>query len=520
MTLNSNSKARPSMGKGPMKPSMPAGRTSSDNSLEGNLRNVLEGQSAIKASLTRREEEAVESDAPLIRLVNSLLSEAVKRNASDIHLEPLEGALRVRFRIDGVLQEVQQIPLQLAPAITSRLKIMAALDICERRLPQDGSIKLRQPNLDSDFRLSTLPSVFGEKVVLRVMGGSGVGKEIAKLGIPEAQLKLFSEAIHRPDGLVLVTGPTGSGKTTTLYAALSELNDAETSVFTAEDPVEGTLPGVTQCQVNSGVGYTFASILRSLLRQDPDVILVGEIRDQETAEISIKAALTGHLVLSTLHTNSAVATISRLLNMGIAPYLISSAVTCVVAQRLVRKICPDCKKECAISDDLLATLGPQGDILRGKQLWAGQGCPACHNSGFKGRAPLYEVLLVSDELRQLILAGATQDELKRVARVQGMVTLREAGLHLCTEGVTTVQEVLGVTNEDADTSKLDVAASVAATLKPSADAPASEILSAPEPQAAKPAMEQALSDASDEQKLRSAVKRWKNQKSARMQMVQ
>ncbi|MBX7143576.1 MAG: Flp pilus assembly complex ATPase component TadA [Oligoflexia bacterium] len=517
MAIGTSPKARQPINRASMRPQSgsPGARTPQDDSLEGNLRNVLEGQSAIKASLVQREDDdAVQTDAPLIRLVNSLLSEAVRRNASDIHIEPLEGALRVRFRIDGVLQEVQQIPLQLAPAITSRLKIMAALDICEKRMPQDGSIKMRQQNLDADFRISTLPSVFGEKVVMRVMGGAGVGKEISKLGIPEAQLKLFCEAIHRPDGLVLVTGPTGSGKTTTLYAALSELNDSSTSVFTAEDPVEGTLPGVTQCQVNSGVGYTFASILRSLLRQDPDVILVGEIRDQETAEISIKAALTGHLVLSTLHTNSAVATISRLLNMGIAPYLISSAVTCVVAQRLVRKICPDCKKEDTISADMLATLGPQGELLRGKQLWRGQGCPACHNSGFKGRAPLYEVLLVSDELRQLILAGATQDELKRVARVQGMITLREAGLGLCAEGITTVQEVLGVTNEDTDTTKLDVAANVAASLNlQAAPAPKSDA-----PPLAQPA--QVMEKAVDNEQLRSAVKRWKSQKTARMQVVQ
>jgi type IV pilus assembly protein PilB len=501
-------------------------RASSDNSFEGSVQQALDLQGPHAAPLTNAEREIV-SDAPLIRLVNSLLTESVKRSASDIHIEPLENSLRIRFRIDGVLQEIQNVPMQLAPAIVSRLKIMANLDICEKRIPQDGSIKLRLMETEADFRLSTLPSCFGEKIVMRVMGTAAAGKEINSLGIPEQQLKQLRDAIQRPDGLVLVTGPTGSGKTTTLYAALRELNDPTTSVFTAEDPVEGTLAGVTQCQVNSGVGYTFASILRSLLRQDPDVILVGEIRDQETAEISIKAALTGHLVLSTLHTNSAVATISRLLNMGIAPYLISSSVTCVVAQRLVRRICPDCKKEDEACASLLETLGPSGKILEGKKLCVGAGCPSCHGSGFKGRAPLYEVLTVSDELRQMILAGASQDELKRVARLQGMKTLRHAGLDLVAEGITSLSEALGVTNEDADTSQTSSIPllHVTATLPPP-NAPQqlySTIVTKPDSidlqnesdiAALSPEVSAIGTD-----KIRDAVKRWKGAKQSRMNIM-
>ncbi len=431
--------------KGPLRPQNP-----NDLTIEGNLKQLLETQGVEEEAPPQQENDPLLTgqEAPLVRLVNSLLIEAVKLNASDVHIEPFEGLLRVRFRIDGVLQEIQKIPHKLAASITSRLKIMADLDICEKRIPQDGVIKFRSGGVDADMRMSTLPSVFGEKVVMRVLGKTNLNNDLSKLGIPEEQLRIFRDAIGRPDGLVLVTGPTGSGKTTTLYAALNELNDISVSVFTAEDPVEGTLPGVTQCQVNPPVGYTFASILRSFLRQDPDVILVGEIRDQETAEISIKASLTGHLVLSTLHTNCAVSTISRLINMGVAPYLIASSVNCVVAQRLVRRVCVDCKQQKPLPDEILQTLGPAAETLRGIAVSQGKGCPKCHGSGYKGRAPLYEILAMSDEIRKMVLAEASTADLRTMARRQGMVSLREAGLELVKSGVTSLEEVLGVTNEE------------------------------------------------------------------------
>lgn len=429
----------------------PAGKFNpKDVSIEGSLRQLLSDQESEEAArkIDSVIDQTADVDGPLVRLVNSLLIESVKQNASDIHIEPFEGLLRVRYRIDGVLREIQKIPYKLTSSITSRLKIMADLDICEKRIPQDGSFKFRSTEVEADFRISTLPATFGEKIVMRVMGTTNVNNDLSKLGIPAKDLKTIRDSITRPDGLVLVTGPTGSGKTTTLYAGINELNDISVSVFTAEDPVEGTIPGVTQCQVNSAIGYTFSSILRSLLRQDPDVILVGEIRDQETAEISIKAALTGHLVLSTLHTNCAISTISRLLNMGVAPYLITSAVNCVVAQRLVRKICTECKVQIPAPPELLERLGKQAELLGEHMLSYGKGCDACHNSGYKGRAPLYEVLSLSDELRRLILAEASKTEMRKLARIQGMTTLREAGINMVIAGTTTLDEVLGATNED------------------------------------------------------------------------
>ncbi len=429
-----------------------ASQTTNSTSIEGTLKRVLESQEsatdAIQAAANALD-QGPEVDAPLVQLVNALLIEAIRLGASDVHIEPFETFLRVRLRIDGVLQEVQKVPNRLAPAITSRLKIMADLDICEKRIPQDGCIKFRSGTFEADLRLSTLPSLFGEKIVMRVMSSASVNNDLSKLGIPDAQLSTIREAINRPDGLVLVTGPTGSGKTTTLYAALNELNDISVSVFTAEDPVEGTLLGVTQSQVNAPVGYTFAQILRSLLRQDPDVILVGEIRDQETAEISIKAALTGHLVLSTLHTNCAVSTISRLLNMGIAPYLITSSVGCVVAQRLVRRICTECGYDRPATPELLERLGRLGAELRDVPLKYGKGCKKCNGTGYKGRAPIYEVLSLSDILRQMILQGTSREDLKIAARREGMKTLRESGIALVRTGITTLEEVLGATNEDA-----------------------------------------------------------------------
>lgn len=420
-----------------------------ENTIEGNLKQLIDDQDLLDASKEMAAESSPESvDAPLIRLVNSLVQEAIKLNASDIHIEPFEGTLRVRFRIDGVLQEIQKIPHKLGPSIISRLKIMAGLDICEKRIPQDGTIHIRNEGAEADLRVSTLPSVYGEKTALRILGRTNVANDLSKLGIPEKQLSQIRDSINKPDGLILVTGPTGSGKTTTLYACLNELNDISVSVFTAEDPVEGDLPGVTQCQVNSAIGYSFATILRSLLRQDPDVILVGEIRDQETAEISIKAALTGHLVLSTLHTNCAASSISRLVNMGVAPYLLTSSINCIIAQRLVRRICTKCKQVANIPPEALEKLGSGARILENRQVWHGSGCPECRKSGYKGRIALYEVLTPSDELRRMILAGASKDELKDYARQEGMTTLREAGLELVRDGITTLEEVLSTTNED------------------------------------------------------------------------
>lgn len=393
-------------------------------------------------------EDLQEADGPLVRLVNSVIHEAIERKASDIHIEPFEEIVRIRFRIDGVLHEVQKVPTKLASAIVSRIKIMANLDICERRIPQDGVIRYRKDDTGGDLRVSTLPSTHGENVVMRVLGCTNLNNDLSNLGMVASQLKIFRDAIRKPNGLVLVTGPTGSGKTTTLYGALNELNDISVSVFTAEDPVEGTLPGVTQCQVNNAVGYTFSAMLRSFLRQDPDVILVGEIRDLETAEIAIKASLTGHLVLSTLHTNCSVSTIQRLLNIGIAPYLITSALNCIVAQRLVRRICPHCKAKREASSSMLDSLGLSSLSLKGIELAFGKGCEACHGSGFLGRAAVYEILVLNDELRTLILKGASKAQLKHAARLQGLTTLRDSGLQLVKQGVTTIEEVLGRTAED------------------------------------------------------------------------
>ncbi len=427
---------------------------SKEDTLDFVLKQVLADAANAQAQEDEQKEVVDESvAAPLVQLVNSLLKEAVKRNASDMHIEPFEGILRVRFRIDGVLHEVQKLPFRLTSAVVSRMKIMADMDIVEKRIPQDGSIRFRSPDgVEADFRVNTLPSVFGEKIVLRVLGKTNLNNDLSKLGFPETQLKTFRKAIQKPDGLVLVTGPTGSGKTTTLYAALNELNDISVSVFTAEDPVEGTLAGITQVQVNDAVGLNFPSILRSLLRQDPDVILVGEIRDKETAEIAIKASLTGHLVLSTLHTNDAVATIFRLLNIGIEPYLIASSVNAIVAQRLVRKICENCKEQRQLTPEVLKSLGLAESALGQSTVAHGKGCDVCTNTGYKGRAPLYEILSLSDELRTLILKGVSKRELKHLARIQGMVTLRGAGMQLVRQGITSIEEVLGITNEDEEES--------------------------------------------------------------------
>ena len=388
-------------------------------------------------------------DAPVIKLVNLILNEAIKRQASDIHIEPYEKVFRVRLRIDGVLHQFMTPPMKLKNAMTSRVKIMSKLDIAERRLPQDGRIKVKLgKDKEMDFRVSVLPTLFGEKVVMRLLDKSTLQLDMTKLGFEENPLQEFKEAIHKPFGMVLVTGPTGSGKTTTLYSALTELNQITDNISTAEDPVEFNLMGINQVQIHEEIGLSFANCLRSFLRQDPDIIMVGEVRDFETAEIAIKAALTGHLVLSTLHTNDAPSTISRLLNMGIEPFLVASAVNLIVAQRLARKICEGCRQVVQVSPQMLVNLGVAPDELHGFTCYKGSGCARCNQTGYKGRVALYEVLPVRDEIRELILQGGSAGEIKKGAIQLGMKTLRQAALQKLRDGITTVEEVLKTTVED------------------------------------------------------------------------
>jgi type IV pilus assembly protein PilB len=396
--------------------------------------------------------EKASEDAPVVRLVNVILLNAIRKGASDIHIEPYERRMRVRYRIDGVLQEEMTPPLKLKNALSSRLKIMSQLDIAERRLPQDGRIKLRMgKNREMDFRVSILPTLWGEKIVLRLLDKGNLQLDMTKLGFDAQPLKDFSWAINQPWGMVLVTGPTGSGKTTTLYSALSDLNQPDTNISTAEDPVEYNLHGINQVQMHDEIGLNFAMALRAFLRQDPDVVMVGEIRDFETAEIAVKAALTGHLVLSTLHTNDAPATISRLLNMGVEPFLITASVNLVLAQRLARKICADCKKELPIEPQALLDLGftdAQVEQARQNKLYVGGGCQTCNGSGYKGRVALYEVMRFGDQLKEMVLQGASSAELKAAAIRGGMSSLRMSGIVKILAGVTTAEEILRVTMAD------------------------------------------------------------------------
>ncbi len=393
--------------------------------------------------------EKASEDAPVVRLVNMILLNAIKKGASDIHVEPYEKKLRVRYRIDGVLLEEMSPPLKLKSALVSRLKIMSSLDIAERRLPQDGRIKLKLgKDREMDFRVSVLPTIWGEKVVLRLLDKGNLQLDMTKLGFDPGPLADFKWAIGQPWGMVLVTGPTGSGKTTTLYSALSELNRTDSNISTAEDPVEYNLPGINQVQMHEEIGLNFAMALRSFLRQDPDIIMVGEIRDFETAEIAVKAALTGHLVLSTLHTNDAPSTISRLLNMGVEPFLITASVNLVLAQRLARRVCSGCAEPVAADPKVLADLGFTPEQMASAKLMKGRGCKTCNNSGYKGRVALYEVMRFTDNLREMVLQGASTAELKAAAIKQGMVTLRAAGNMKVAQGVTTPEEVLRVTMSD------------------------------------------------------------------------
>jgi len=406
---------------------------------------VVQGEEEIDL----KELERATEDAPVVRLVNAILANAIKRRASDIHLEPFEKVFRVRFRVDGVLEEIMKPPLKLKNAITSRVKVMASMDIAERRLPQDGRIKLKfGPGQEMDFRVSVLPTIFGEKIVLRLLDKSNLQLDMTRLGFSEAQLHHFKDSIYKPYGMVLVTGPTGSGKTTTLYSALAELNKITSNISTAEDPVEFNLVGINQVQIHDEIGLNFANALRSFLRQDPDIIMVGEVRDFETAEIAIKAALTGHLVLSTLHTNDAPSTINRLLNMGVEPFLVASSVNLILAQRLVRVICSGCKTPVEIPPQALIDIGVPREEIAGFHCFRGLGCPTCSGSGYRGRLALYEVMPMGDDLRELVLNGASATELKRAAIEAGMATLRQSGIAKMREGVTTIDEILRVTMPD------------------------------------------------------------------------
>lgn len=384
------------------------------------------------------------TDAPVIQLVNVVVSEAIKMRASDIHVEPYEKDLRVRYRIDGVLHEMKSPPKKFQNAIISRIKIMSELDIAERRLPQDGRFKVNIAGKSVDFRVSICPTAFGEKVVIRILDRSNLMLNLTDLGFSREVMEKFESQIRAPWGMILVTGPTGSGKSTTLYSALSTINDPRKNILTIEDPIEYQLKGINQVQARPEIGLTFAEGLKSFLRQDPDIIMVGEIRDKETAEIGIKAALTGHLVLSTLHTNDAPSSINRLTNMGIEAFLVTASVNMVVAQRLVRRICEGCKKPYDPPQDLVNALG----LTTASQFFRGEGCERCHGSGYKGRCALYEVMLVSDLMRDKIIEGIPSTGLKRLALQEGMESLRMAGLKKIAEGVTTIDEVLGSTAAD------------------------------------------------------------------------
>jgi type IV pilus assembly protein PilB len=403
---------------------------------------VIEDNEEIDLSTLSRMSE----DAPVVRLVNVLLVDALRRGASDIHVEPYEKDLRIRFRIDGVLYDVMHPPMKMRDALISRLKIMSKLDISEKRLPQDGRIKIKvkvdSRSRELDFRVSTLPTLFGEKVVLRLLDKDNLMLDMTKLGFEPESLVKFQRNISRPYGMVLVTGPTGSGKTNTLYSALQSLNTIDTNIMTAEDPVEFNLTGINQVQMKEQIGLNFAAALRSFLRQDPNIILVGEIRDFETAEIGIKAALTGHLVLSTLHTNDAPSTISRLMNMGIEPFLVATSVNLIQAQRLIRRVCKDCKTEQQLPQEALIEVGFKPDEAAKLITYKGRGCTTCNGTGYKGRVGLYEVMEVTDDIRELILIGASSLELRKKAVDDGMITLRESGLHKIRSGITTLEEVV------------------------------------------------------------------------------
>jgi type IV pilus assembly protein PilB len=413
------------------------------------MRDLVDEELELAADETEMDAASLEKaaeEAPIIKLVNLILTDSVKRGASDIHLEPYETELRVRFRIDGMLQTVMTPPLKVKDAMTSRMKIMAKLDIAEKRLPQDGRIMIKYKadgkKKELDFRVSTVPTLYGEKIVLRLLDKENLRLDMTKLGFEQESLTKFERNILKPYGMVLVTGPTGSGKTNTLYSSVARLNQVDTNIMTAEDPVEFQLSGINQVQMKEQIGLNFAAALRAFLRQDPNIILVGEIRDFETAEIAVKAALTGHLVLSTLHTNDAPSTISRLMNMGIEPFLVATSVNLICAQRLVRRICSNCKEELEVPPQVLLDAGYTEAEVKTTKIFHGKGCSICNKGGYKGRTGLYEVMEINDELRELILVGASALELKKKAVEQGMLTLRRSGLVKMALGMTTMEEVL------------------------------------------------------------------------------
>lgn len=384
-------------------------------------------------------------DKPLVKLVDGIITDAIRRNASDIHIETYEKRIRVRYRIDGLLQEMAPLPFKYRAAIVSRIKIMADLDISERRLPQDGRIRVKVGDRAIDIRLSVLPTIFGEKVVMRILDPKSLMVDLTKLGFPERGLKEFSRAIRLPYGMILVTGPTGSGKTTTLYSALKQVNNADVNILTAEDPVEFNFDGINQVQVKPDIGLTFASALRSFLRQDPDIVMVGEIRDEETAEIGIRAALTGHLVFSTLHTNDAPSSLNRLLDMNIPNYLVASAVRLLMAQRIIRKICNNCKEEITVPPETWEMLGVEEAQRKDIKIYRGRGCTECNNTGYSGRTGIFEVMPITRTLERLILSKSSSQDLKEHAMKEGMLTLRDAAIEKLKKGITTVEEILAAT---------------------------------------------------------------------------
>jgi type IV pilus assembly protein PilB len=424
--------------------------TTNDEDLETVMQSMTDSDADVElqneeAEIDLADLEKAADEAPIVKLVNLILTDAVKRGASDIHVEPYEKEFRVRFRIDGVLQSIMSPPLKLKDAITSRIKIMAKLDISEKRLPQDGRIMLKMniggKKKQLDFRVSTLPTLWGEKIVLRLLDKENLRLDMTKLGFESESLVKFEKAILKPYGMVLVTGPTGSGKTNTLYSSIARLNQPDTNIMTAEDPVEFQLHGVNQVQMKEQIGLNFAAALRAFLRQDPNIILVGEIRDFETAEIAIKAALTGHLVLSTLHTNGAPETITRLMNMGIEPFLVATSVHLICAQRLVRRICKECTETIDVPYQTLIEEGFTPEEAKSVKIQKGKGCTTCNNTGYKGRAGLYEVMEVDEDIKELVLVGASALELKKKAIEKGMLTLRRSGLMKVMQGVTTLEEV-------------------------------------------------------------------------------
>jgi len=419
---------------------------SSAEALERLMKDFEEEEVQVVEEQEDTDPSGITENAPVVKLVNTIIADAVKRRASDIHIEPYEKTLRVRYRIDGTLYEVMSPPHRMRGAIISRLKIMAELDIAEKRMPQDGNIKIRVQERTIDLRLSTLPTIYGEKIVLRILDKGNLNIDLQKFGFEERALKNFERAIRAPWGMVLVTGPTGSGKTTTLYSALSAINSPDANIITAEDPVEYNLDGINQVNVHEAIGFSFASALRAFLRQDPNIIMVGEIRDQETAGIAVKAALTGHLVLSTIHTNDAPSTISRLIDMGIQPFLVSAAVKLIVAQRLVRRICTHCKEPITIHPEALEELGASPVDLAGAVIQHGKGCDHCGGTGYAGRQGLYEVMPVTPAIARMVLDHSSVEEIKVKATEEGMLSLRSDGIQKVRKGVTTVEEVIRETS--------------------------------------------------------------------------